>query len=803
MAALSPYATTGIRLVERGYVALPVIPNTKRPGHLLGGEWVGLSDWRERWAHRPPSRFETGLWSIAPDAGVCVVTGEASHGLTGIDIDTEDAVIRAAIMQAIPGSSVRKVGAKGETLFYHSELKKSASFNVNGKRVLDIIGPGRQTVLPPSIHPDTGCPYRWSGEEALEDTNINELPELPDNVVERIAAALLPLQTEDDLAAGRGRGGQGNGAGSGNGSGGDDGSLDLDELAAKPHRLLNQAALQHLDMWVPGLRLYRCRRTVHGYEAVPDWRPSSTGQMLEKRKRNLKIASEGIRDFGADQGYTAIDLVMAHGACDLDTAFSFLSKALSWGGHDIHLEPRTVVGAELGTSPVTAPEPVTVPAEPVEGLDEGEGNEDRAPEKPEEDQTLLSLTHVPGVLGDVIDWVTETARRPNRIVGLGVALSVLGTLVGRRVSGPTRSGTHLYVLTLGPTGIGKQHAIDCSYRLMKAAGAGAHYGPSQFLSMSALINHIMDMPLSLCVQDEFGAFLKRINAKRASGHEASVSQIMRMAWGTSFGAMTTPEWAGRKSEVLHAIAMTLHGLSTHGEFYDALQQSDLGNGFLNRFLVLSSSVRTAPEVPRKPVDQVPVEIEADLQRLYRWDGSQLGTARLNDSKCEPVPERLHWQNIEVEQAFQALSLEVDQLIDRYDSLEFYVARTAEIALRLATIRAIGRAGRGAMLEAADLAWGKALALHCGKKLAEQCKVYMAENETQQWHNRILRFIQRKRQVKVQDIQRSIGGALRSKDFHDVLHSLAEMGLVEPMVETNPAGRRRITGYKIRPLRVVN
>ena len=76
--------------------------------------------------------------------------------------------------------------------------------------------------------------------------------------------------------------------------------------------------------------LYRCRRTQKGYEAVPTWRPSTTGRELGKRHRNLKIVMDGIRDFGADQGYTPLDLVMAACDCDLDTAFRFLSERLGW-----------------------------------------------------------------------------------------------------------------------------------------------------------------------------------------------------------------------------------------------------------------------------------------------------------------------------------------------------------------------------------------------------------------------------------------------------------------------------------------
>ena len=89
---------------------------------------------------------------------------------------------------------MRKTGARGETLFYYGPgITQSQSWNIAGKRVVDLIGPGRQTVLPPTIHPDTGAPYRWSGSESLEDLQPHELPTLPADIAEQITAALLPL----------------------------------------------------------------------------------------------------------------------------------------------------------------------------------------------------------------------------------------------------------------------------------------------------------------------------------------------------------------------------------------------------------------------------------------------------------------------------------------------------------------------------------------------------------------------------------------------------------------------------------
>jgi hypothetical protein len=237
--------------------------------------------------------------------------------------------------------------------------------------------------------------------------------------------------------------------------------------------------------------------------------------------------------------------------------------------------------------------------------DEVEAATDEPEPPPSPPNPIEPLTHVPGLVGDVINWIAATARRPNRVLALGAAITVIGTLIGRRVAGPTCSATHLYVLGLARTSSGKQHYIDCLKILMEAAKAGTHIGPSEFISMPAVINLLLRQPLSLCAQDEFGAYLKRINSRRASGFEAGISKVLRETWGVSFKRLDTPAWAGRPSEPIKCPALSIYGLSTPEEFYDGLHASDLSNGFLNRFLVLPTDTR-APEVePSADIHSVP------------------------------------------------------------------------------------------------------------------------------------------------------------------------------------------------------
>ena len=133
--------------------------------------------------------------------GIGVICGRASGGLVAIDVDVDEVV--DAVTNALPHSPAWKVGAKGRTLFFRGavESKAFSRSHADGRRerMVDVLGEGRQTVLPPSIHPDTGQAYLWTGERALEDLDISKLPELPANALDLIAEALKPFGYREEI----------------------------------------------------------------------------------------------------------------------------------------------------------------------------------------------------------------------------------------------------------------------------------------------------------------------------------------------------------------------------------------------------------------------------------------------------------------------------------------------------------------------------------------------------------------------------------------------------------------------------
>jgi hypothetical protein len=179
----------------------------------------------------------------------------------------------------------------------------SKPFSIGNNRVLDLLAHGRQTVVPPSIHPDIGQPYHWLGSETLETVPIDALPLLPDNIVEILATALAPFgyepadETHRIVA-----------------SGGD-----------TYWREVNDTALKNLAAWVPDLQLPKTTKTGVGYRAVASWRGVEDP--------NLGFHPDGIKDWGNDESHTPIDVVMNAIGVDLNSATNFLAERLNIHPH--------------------------------------------------------------------------------------------------------------------------------------------------------------------------------------------------------------------------------------------------------------------------------------------------------------------------------------------------------------------------------------------------------------------------------------------------------------------------------------
>lgn len=165
-----------------GYSPLPIVPGTKRPALRAWSDFCAMPMTPERIRDYSDRRRGAGL-------GIALGYG----GVLAVDVDTVDAEQLAAIRAILPPSTVTKAGAKGWTSFYRASSPIASRHYADAQKrgILDLLGVGTQTVLPPSSHPN-GSAYRWTTAETLLTVPAARLPEIPEDIAERLEAALSP-----------------------------------------------------------------------------------------------------------------------------------------------------------------------------------------------------------------------------------------------------------------------------------------------------------------------------------------------------------------------------------------------------------------------------------------------------------------------------------------------------------------------------------------------------------------------------------------------------------------------------------
>ena len=162
-----------IEYIEKNLIVIP-----------LNGKVPVIKNW-SMFSKTPPSELLLDSWERKyPRHNIGLLTGELS-GVIAIDIDKEEA------LKKVPLSPVTKKGKKGETRFFRYNGE------VNFKRHdlgIELLSNGNQTVLPPSIHPETKEPYIWNGHKTLLDIDIDELPILDEAWTREIG--MIPVNRE-------------------------------------------------------------------------------------------------------------------------------------------------------------------------------------------------------------------------------------------------------------------------------------------------------------------------------------------------------------------------------------------------------------------------------------------------------------------------------------------------------------------------------------------------------------------------------------------------------------------------------
>lgn len=166
-----PFGKHAAAYRQAGFPVIPLHPNSKRPAVANFPSFV----------HNPASDKRFNQWLKEHEHGNIgiVLGGVAGPGYRLVAIDIDDDALVAPAQAQLGSCPCSKRGKKGLTIFARTpEDEPVKSTVVRGAEPygnIDILGDGKQTVIPESIHPETGEPYQWVGQSLLE-TDLSSLP---------------------------------------------------------------------------------------------------------------------------------------------------------------------------------------------------------------------------------------------------------------------------------------------------------------------------------------------------------------------------------------------------------------------------------------------------------------------------------------------------------------------------------------------------------------------------------------------------------------------------------------------------
>lgn len=556
--------SNALQYLAKGYSVIPLMPRQKGP--KLGG-WSRYCE-----QLMPPTEAQVHFGKNH-NIGLCM--GPASN-LCAVDIDTDDPEIIRKIEKILPVSPLRKKGAKGFTIFYKYNGMASKSVKDDKGNGVDFLSAGRQTVLPPSIHP-SGIEYKWLGETTLLDISKENLPELPISAIEQVlelfkVATATPPKEKQQLPAAFYN------------------DANLDEAR---HALSFLDADESYDQWVQiGLALQDGFGDDKGFELFNEWSAKGSQNKYDgaakcfKKFRTLQYPREITKStlfyLARQHGYTGLaDWGISNAATD-DDIEKFDDAVSHWFGSADALSKEEAVDIIL---------------------------------------------HPVGFVKPVFEWVKKTSMYRQDLFAAAAAASFVSLVYAKKFKTENNARTNNYLIAVGPAGCGKGRICDqAQWLVFHAPDEIKSKLIGKLKSDAGLIDALLAKGGILYAYiDEIGHYLRNIKSENASQYTRAIGSEFIELFSRANGVYSTGAYsAAAKRDIVNISCpcLVIFGQSVPNRLFDSLSKADFEDGFVPRFTLIEVKPehRIAEENPDYvcPEDYFPDDIYDFVKWLEKW-----------------------------------------------------------------------------------------------------------------------------------------------------------------------------------------
>lgn len=240
----------------------------------------------------------------------------------------------------------------------------------------------------------------------------------------------------------------------------------------------------------------------------------------------------------------------------------------------------------------------------------------------------VELLRVPGFISELMDVTLSRAFYPNQCLAFAGALAMQAFLGGRKVRDVSNTRTNIYLLSLAHSASGKDIPRKINAEIMMLAGFEHSFG-SRFASGEGLQDALQHTPNMLFQTDEIDGMLQSIAKSQDARYDGIMNMLLEL-YTTSDSIMPMRRKAkddkDKPPQSIYNPSLTLLGSAIPENYYSALSEKMLSNGFFARLLALEAGPRGAGQDPEaEPLERDhPLISTALWWKAYNPGGGNLG-----------------------------------------------------------------------------------------------------------------------------------------------------------------------------------
>jgi hypothetical protein len=189
------------------------------------------------------------------------------------------------------------------------------------------------------------------------------------------------------------------------------------------------------------------------------------------------------------------------------------------------------------------------------------------------------LLNVPGFVAELMAYNVAGAHKPQPVLALAAALSLLATLTSRKITDTQGTRTNLYCIGVAETSTGKQRARAANKELLYHAGLQAMIGSESIGSAQGLVTEVVSNPAVLFQLDEMGRYLRTMGDAREAHLFNIVSVFMRMFTDSASLFKSDAVVDPKRIHTIYNPSPCIYGTTTVDALYGGLSVESLQDGF--------------------------------------------------------------------------------------------------------------------------------------------------------------------------------------------------------------------------------